>query len=320
MEGVGSTSAFKSRVVKILVGPTEEAFHAHESILCKSEVLRMALHGGGREQWEGKLTWPDWTVSGAEKFLEWLYTGDYKCPYPIEAPKSKDQSDNEDGEAPSRPEHGNESHSREYESIDFVVPETSDVVVWPEELDLRPLSPVTKNTPAIDAATALKDLSWSGSRLLGKMSQAEEFESWTGHQLWRPDQLDYEATFQTHAELYKMGHFYLLEELKNMAWQRLRSVLISIGTPVAGSRVIANLVMLIHYAYEVSSDTGNEEEPLRKLITTFVALYSTRLRAELKELIMSPKEPDREFVWDLMAKMAVEEGTKSMQTEDQESL
>ncbi|KAL8673694.1 MAG: hypothetical protein Q9224_007518 [Gallowayella concinna] len=168
------------------------------------------------------------------------------------------------------------------------------------------IPPIIRESPAVNPLTPLKDLSWSGSRPLGKLSQAEEFEKWIGHELRRPDQLDYEATFQTHAELYQLGCFYLLDELKDMAWQRLRSVLISIGTPKVGSRVVANLVDLIHYAYEVTGDACKvkEEEPLRKLVTTMAAIHFTGFKgAEVEQLIASPTKSDREFVSDLMAKV-----------------
>ncbi|KAL8804439.1 MAG: hypothetical protein Q9182_002544 [Xanthomendoza sp. 2 TL-2023] len=329
---------FKSRVFRILVGPNEEAFSAHEDFLCKSEVLRMIVHGGGKEQEKGKLMWPYWTVGGAETLLEWLYTSDYKCPYPVEASKSEHGSDDKDGEALSRPGRGNETHSREDEiPIDkpptgfWDVPDVQDEIVVAEtpnvflldEPDVLGSSPASKKTPAIDAATALRDLSCSRRRPAGKLSQAEEFEKWTGHQLWRPDQLDYEATLQTHAELYQMGDFYKLDELKNMAWERLKSVLISIGTPVAGSRVVANLVTLIHFAYKITSDTGNEKEPLRKLLTTFVALHFTRFKAEVHEMIMSPVESNREFASDLVTQVMQQmeksrgEGGKLMQIQDE---
>ncbi|KAL8675984.1 MAG: hypothetical protein Q9224_007340, partial [Gallowayella concinna] len=219
-------SAFNSRVFKILVGPTEEAFYAHEDILCKSDVLRMIVRGGGKEQEEGKLLWPDWTVSGAEKFLEWLYVGDYKCPYPVEARNPEHDSNNGVEEAPARrAEQGKETRRHlllDDPQSDFSLPEEVPDIGFELPSMEQPSPPTIKKTPAVDPLTPLKDLSWSGSRSLGKLSQTEEFEKWTGHQLWRPDQLDYEATFQTHAELYQLGCYYMLDELKNMAWQRLR--------------------------------------------------------------------------------------------------
>ncbi|KAL8684416.1 MAG: hypothetical protein Q9224_006365, partial [Gallowayella concinna] len=279
----------------------------------------MIVRGGGKEQEEGKVLWPHWTVSGVDKFLEWLYIGDYKCPYPVKARNSEHGANDEDEEiSPPRAKHGNEAQSPlQYDNAD------ADLLLEESEIDqppvfgwgqpvleqvlepvLEPSTPIINESPAVASVTSLQDLSWSGSRPLGKLSQAEEFEKWTGHQLWRPDQLDYKATFQTHAELYQMGCYYLLDELKNMAWQRLRLVLISIGTPTVGSRVVANLVELIHYAYRVTSDACNEEEPLRKLVTTVAALHFTRFKgAEIEELIASPTKLDREFVSDLMAKM-----------------
>ncbi|KAL9031627.1 MAG: hypothetical protein Q9180_006791 [Flavoplaca navasiana] len=139
------------------------------------------------------------------------------------------------------------------------------------------------------------------------MSEAEEFDKWTGHQLWSPGQLDYHATFMTHAELYNMACTYQLDGLKNMAWQRLRSVMVTIGQPVTGSAVIGNLVKLIRYTYEVTGDIDHEEEPLRKLVTTFAAAYISQFEGpDVDELMRSRVESDREFVVDLMAKIRVQ--------------
>ena len=42
---------------------------------------------------EEKIIWPDWTVGGAERLLEWLYTGDYGFPYPRPTSATKDGSE-----------------------------------------------------------------------------------------------------------------------------------------------------------------------------------------------------------------------------------
>lgn len=274
----------------------------------------MIVQGGGKETEEGKIVWPDWTVSGAEKLLEWLYTGDYKCPYPTEVPASEVVS-TEDTDQIS-------GHGRlDFDELDIshpdhpmpapVEPDFQDnnitrykkkgkkLYKYHDTSDIFADSPMrTKSAPL----PRLKDLTWSGSHPLEKLSEAEEFDKWTGRQLWRSDQLNYETTFMTHAELYHMACTYQLDALKNMAWQRLRSVLVSIGKPVAGSSVIENMITLIRYTYEVTGEVGNEEEPLRKLVTTFAALHFTRFKGTVvDELMKSASEPDREFVVDLMA-------------------
>lgn len=154
----------------------------------------MILNGGGKEMEEGKIIWPDWTVGGAERFLEWLYTGDYGFPYPRPISATKDGSEengdsfNVDDElvavhhgstAPSKPmasRLGSKDYQDDEASADEVTNKGKEVTEGP--LD------------------SLQDLTWPGCHTPeAKSSQGEKFENWVGHQLWNADQLDYEAAF-----------------------------------------------------------------------------------------------------------------------------
>ncbi|KAL8709056.1 MAG: hypothetical protein Q9225_007506 [Loekoesia sp. 1 TL-2023] len=324
MDNVNSTrshSAFKSQIFEILVGSSAESFYAHADVLAKSEVLRKTVQGPWRENTEAKLYWREWEASAVEGFLEWLYTGDYKCPYPVEAREEESSSqilreENEDaGDYSPAPNDDRMAEPEPAEpAVDWPADPPSEI---PEELNPSPPEPkfslpkytykVIKSTKTpIPPLTRLQELEWDGCRALNKLSQAEEFDKWTGHQLWRPDELDYKDIFMTHAKLYVMACFYRLDELKNMAWQRLRSVLVSIGKPNPRTPVINNLVTLLHYVYQETGDSDtSEEEPLRMLITSFAALNFTNFKgSEVNELMMSGQQADREFVVDLMDKVA----------------
>ncbi|KAI4125343.1 MAG: hypothetical protein LQ338_004302 [Usnochroma carphineum] len=310
-------SAFKSPVFEILVGPSAESFYAHADVLSKSKVLKKEVDGLWKESSERKIYWRDWTVSAVEKFLEWLYTGDYVCPYPVKASrgKSSQQKSASDGK--------DEDNRRPDDDPDLLVPEAEERRMIKDAKSLIPSPPQYSRQSASDptsstkkrklpeaipprSLTRLQDLTWNGCRTLReRLSQAGEYDKWTGHQLWRPDKLDYEATFLTHAELYAMANQYMLDDLKNIAWQRLRSVLVSIGKPTPWSPVVDNVVALIHCVYEHTGDVGEEEEPLRMLVNSFVALHFTSFQgSEVGNLMLSKKEADREFVLDLMNKMA----------------
>lgn len=251
---------------------------------------------------ERKIIWPDWTIGGAERFLEWLYTGDYGFPYPRPISATKD---------------GSEENGDSFNVDDELVAVHHGVKVLSQSVGTYLGSKDSQNNEAsaADAANkgsemtegpldSLQELTWPGCHTPeAKSSQAEKFENWVGHQLWNADQLDYEATFLAHAELYVMACRYMLEELKNLSWQRLRSVLISIGSLSAGSTVLGNLVTLISYAYK---ETGNEPgctEPLRQLVTTYAALNLANFKGpKVDELMMSVELTDREYVLDLMLK------------------
>ena len=259
----------------------------------------MVVRGGGREMEEEKIIWPDWTVGGAERLLEWLYTGDYGFPYPRPTSATKDGSE-ENGDSFDVDEelvamdHGakvlSKSVATSMDSTDSQNHEisTADATTQEEEAIERRLS-------------SLQKLTWPGCRTPERgISQAEKFDRWVGHQCWKADQLDYEATLLAHAEVYVMACRYMLAELKNLSWQRLRSILMGIGNISAASPVIGNLVTLISYAYKESSNEPNCTEPLRQLVTTFAALNFTDFRgSEVDELMMSTELSDREFISDL---------------------
>ena len=163
----------------------------------------------------------------------------------------------------------------------------------------------------------LKDLSWNGKAKATKLTQSEEFEKWSNKRLWISEELDYGATFSTHAEIYVMGRRYMLDELSNMAWDRLRAVLQTIDRPIAGSRVITNVMNLVLDTYDKIGNPDGGEEPLKELITTFVALNSTAFQGSgIEDWANSENSTARDFIADLMGKLMLrvkelEEGTST---------
>ncbi|KAI4147070.1 MAG: hypothetical protein L6R39_003251 [Caloplaca ligustica] len=303
-------SAFKSPVFEILVGPSAVSFFAHADVLSKSKVLEREVDGLWKEKAERRIYWQHWTVSAVEKFLEWLYVGDYPCPYPTEACKGSVGDD--------KTEHDTAKHC---ETLEPEIPDNDEpsveVAVDPpydpppaSEPDIFDKYFTTQKDndsedPPLTPLIRLEALDWKGCRDLGKLSQAEEYDKWVGHHLWDPKVLDYEATFLTHAELYAMADHYMLDELKSMAWQRLRSVLVSIGKLVPWSPVVRNTVTLIRYVYEHTGSHDEGEEPLRMLVSSFVALYFTSFKGDdVEDLMLSKDEAAREFMVDLMDKVA----------------
>ncbi|KAL8927880.1 MAG: hypothetical protein Q9172_001180 [Xanthocarpia lactea] len=299
-------SAFSSRVFKIVVGPSAKTFYAHADIIGKSDVLRMVVQGGGKETEEGNIVWPDWSVSGAEKFLEWLYTGDYKCPYPRTLSEKEVDSGKEWSSV--MPDEitvvGSDASGADRPGSDTCLARLSGHFCLQSFDASEAVIARTGGPLAGEPLERLEHLTWPGCyTLLGKSSQAQEFDKWAGHQPRMSNQLNYEATFLAHAELYAMACHYLLGDLKNLAWQRLRSVLITVSAPPAGSTVMGNVATLISYAYKNTSYEPGCTEPLRKLVTTFAALNFVDFRGlKVDELMMSKEVTDREFVLDLMLK------------------
>ncbi|KAL8867669.1 MAG: hypothetical protein Q9198_008432 [Flavoplaca austrocitrina] len=96
---------------------------------------------------------------------------------------------------------------------------------------------------------------------------------------------------------------YMLTELKNLSWQRLRSLLGEINKPRAKSSFMGNLIDLIRYAYKETSNEPGCTEPLRQLVTTYAAIYCDLFGGPMvDDLMMSTELSDREFVSDFTRK------------------
>ncbi|KAL9583134.1 MAG: hypothetical protein Q9212_002883 [Teloschistes hypoglaucus] len=282
------SNPFSSQFYTILVGPSAHPFYVHADVLAKSEVLKREVSGEWKESQEKQIIWPHWNLSAAAKFIEWLYTGDYRCPYPtkVGTGESSSQQERESLRA---------SDSWRFGSHLFSISNKPAGILdmLRKAIPEQPLPP-------------LNELVWIGSCKLElwRPSQAGEYEKWTTHQKWHPSELDYEEVFLTHAELYVMACTYMVDDLKSMAWQRLRSVLSKIGVPVSGSPLIGNLASLIRYTFKETGTSGNDEDPLRMLVTAFAALHFTIIQGpEIDALIMSPANSDREFSVALTSRM-----------------
>ncbi|KAL9617589.1 MAG: hypothetical protein Q9204_008475, partial [Flavoplaca sp. TL-2023a] len=278
---------FKSDMFKIYVGASTQPFLVHAAVLSRSDVFRKFVQGPWKESAEQTIRWKEWNTASVEKFIEWLYTDDYSCPYPtlIEAqgagdvPKEgqKDLSETSSGPRLRLVQMGQEN--------------SNDRTTEGPPVKKQKLSP-------------LKELSWKGKARPTRLTQAEEFDKWSGHNLWTSEQLDYGATFSMHAELYIMGRRYMLDDLSRMAWDRLRAVLLSIGRPVAGSRVITNVMNLVLDTHDRIGDPVGGEEPLKELVTTFVALNFTSFQASgIEDWATSDNSTAREFIPGLMSKL-----------------
>ncbi|KAI4257698.1 MAG: hypothetical protein L6R42_005493 [Xanthoria sp. 1 TBL-2021] len=269
------------------LGSSTQPFFVHADVLARSDILRKLVQGSWKESMEQTIRWTEWDNASVEKFIQWLYTDDYTCPYPTPIAWPVEENAGEDRQ------------------IEISQAPSNAHVALAQMDDTNPNSDATEEPPAKkQKMLPVKDLTWSGTNPAPKLSQTEDFDKWPGHQLWSPQQLDYSAPFGTHAELYIMGCRYFLDDLRSMAWSRLRAVLVTIGRPVPGSPVIANIMDLILGIYDKLGDPVGDEEPLKSLLTIFVAHNFTAFEASgIEDWATSDNKIAREFVPDLMAKL-----------------
>lgn len=265
------------------------------------------MAGWALETQDRKIKWPEWSAEIVEKFLEWLYTGDYTIPYPKEVVRPDEHDSDVQFHEPAEDEVHEEGMAPEgfpveHQEQEWSIPLEAEPAPQPELP--QPLTSCTelKRTAPM---TPLKDLTWEGCHAVEKTSHAEDFDLWI---MCNQDDnvypFDYEETLMTHATLYVIACQKDLAELKNMAWQRLRVLLVKLGAPDAGRPMMGNMVALIRYAYQETGVSELPVDPLRHLITSYVALHFTKFKGpEVDSLFASQAADDRDFVVEVVAKV-----------------
>ncbi|KAL8965159.1 MAG: hypothetical protein Q9183_003997 [Haloplaca sp. 2 TL-2023] len=310
MDAQKSSSLFKAPVFTILAGDSGVVYHVHTSVLCKSPVLSKVVEGDWSETREKTLFWKQWSVDGVEKLLAWLYTGDYQCPLPAKI-VTLEEADS----ASSQLSDSGKAGSKLTPTLDGAKRATKNQKRINENGTTSPSNPPSdlidlgRKTAKTDGTAALPSISALDGPDPGsdsKISEATAFEVWSADHVRNASEWQWEATLMTHAELYVMACHYELWGLKAMSWQRLRTIFNVFGSPKRGSAIYDVVIKLVPYVYEETGTVGNEDDPLRRLVSTFAAQNFTEIQGvALAELFVSATESVKDFIVDLNNKVAI---------------
>lgn len=150
-----------------------------------------------------------------------------------------------------------------------------------KSVDTRPLTPVRKclstGMPVEVVATPA-----------GRFAQAD-FHSANHH---------FEKVLLSHARVYTFARVHLITGLEELALQHLTQALVSLDT--SQSHIVSNAVQLIRYVYDCE-EICSPEQPIRKLITHFVAINFTDMIDEDFKMLLSEGGP---FVVDISSKVS----------------
>lgn len=230
-------------------------------MLEQSKTLRVLIRGEWKDSLERKIVLEAWDPETVGRLLEWLWTGDYESPIPTETAKP------------------------DANSSEIDVPKTS---VPPSPDEKEPQSTRKKSAKGSQQPlTPLETLAFSKAYPERAPSHAEALTQWAAYFKQSSCVLNFEATLLAHAKLYALADYMLLPALQAHVFQRLRAVLIFIvrptyphavfmernSLPIANTQVIDNIIALIQYVYANTTQLESEEEPLRELISTFLALH-----------------------------------------------
>lgn len=82
---------------------------------------------------------------------------------------------------------------------------------------------------------------------------------------------DFEETFLAHARVYCLAHYKAIPALKALARARLARTLLKLHPLGSNPHLAINIVNLASYVYSNTDSLSNSEEPLRKVISHYVA-------------------------------------------------
>ena len=248
------------------------------------------MEGRWKDSLERRISWEEWDEDSVARFLEWLYTGDYSWPYPTSmeplAP-TKGPSNHEvesstglsSGTISKPPTEGSAQAMDGIKSTEPMFDSLKGYVLEPSSNRAsKQKHPHRSHSSQIRPLTPIGSFDYEVSKNPIKPNQEKKFDLGNLHSTRSSPQLDYEMTLLAHAKLYTMANCFLLAELRNLALQQLQICLIALDNPSPESQVVSNITTLIQYVYANTVRLKKKEEPMRKLVTTYVASQFTALR------------------------------------------
>lgn len=235
-----TTRFLSSEIVELVTDEGESRIFVHkDALISQSAPFRDALTGGWAEATDRKIVMGDWDSLTVGRMVEFLYCGSYQ--YPDPAPLSAE------GNTPVR-----ETRSRSILSVPLTAAGDQ-----PQSSEPRPLTPVSECLRKFLSTDQQEDPQTAVQRLA-------RFD---------PALHNYDEALLAHAKVYHLAHYKAIVPLQAMALQHLLDTLSRINPIVAasGSHNVGGIVELARYVYENTDHLENHEEPLRRLVSYFVA-------------------------------------------------
>lgn len=244
VHGTHSPSYPRSQIFE-LVADGDVRFFVHEDVLTsQSEPFRMTAAGEWKEATERKINLSDWDADTVSRLLQYLYSGDYQYSDPTSVSQSPEPTDASEATALTEGED-------EQESIGMDIK--------------RPLTPLKE---------------WRKKAQLSRQNVNKVVSDWTRLERFKPAQYDFKEVLLTHARIYALANYKLVQGLQNLAIERLLITLAHLDPIPDDSHLSMNLVDLATYGYSNTTRLSNSNEPLRDLISQFAALNFEALQNE----------------------------------------
>ena len=248
-----------SRIIKVIAGPDRKCFLAHADILSKSDHFRTQINGKWQDSKKNCIVLEDWEEDTVARLIAWLYTGDYKSPFPTIV------------EQPEKVESGDDTLREEWSTTGDKgsLPDCQAAFEGPTYQARQKYSRTEEQEYAHYLANSLMKVcnGESGADSEYKPTYEQELRAWFEHSASAKNDFhhyDYEQALLAHAKLYTLANYTLLPDLQALTKHRLQTILDTY------SPQITNIVLLARYVYENSTKPESSKEPLRHLVSTFV--------------------------------------------------
>lgn len=228
-----------SEIIEIVTDIGESRIFVHkDALISQSAPFRDALNGGWAEATDRKIVMNDWDSLTVGRMVEFLYCGTYQ--YPDPTPLSGERSAPVQGTIP-----------RSIISVPSTVGDQS------QSSTPRPLTPVSQCLQKFLSSDQCEDHETAVQRLAG----------------FDPALHNYDDVLLAHAKVYHLANYKAILPLQAMALQHLLDTLSRMNPIVAasGSHNVGGVVELTRYVYANTDHLENHEEPLRRLVSYFVA-------------------------------------------------
>ena len=262
-----------SPIFKVLAGPKLKPFTAHAGILSKSDTLKALVEGPWKDSLHRQIKLEEWDEDTVGRCLEWLYSRDYA----ILVPGSK---------------------------AAYLAP-----IMGSQTTGSWAPSPQQGETLAFSAKqtfTPLANQHFNGVNYGRQAFSFDFLDNWTEGSP-TISAVDHKASLLTHAKLYCFASFLLLPDLQALAFQNLKIVLQSHAFSVGSQSVAYDIVDLITYVYSNTSRPEEGEEPLQRLLSTFIATnaaaFSDRGNEDISRLMRENGDIAADVWWKTSAHM-----------------
>lgn len=244
------------------------SFYVNADIPLNSLKFQKQVTGDWKESHERLIELSDHDPETVSRLLDWLDSRDYKSPFPDDV-------------------------SRGTKSDEHV----SDLTDTAETLSAYQMNKTTDDSILGRFRRLVPPAS-------SRRTEAEKYEQWSQRSSSNHSHVaagfDFEPTLMCHAKLYLLADYSCIQDLKNLRYQCLGTALLHMSKFLPDACITKNVATLAGLVYANTPQKKRSLEPLRNLISSFVAAHSSELDgASMDDLI----QKGGDFAVDLIKKL-----------------